>query len=47
MIGLDLAALLALAAARGLDMAAMAELLPALEAGFVEALYKLKAKHHD
>ncbi len=37
-IGIDMHAALKLAAARGCDLAALSELLPAAEAGFVEAL---------
>lgn len=37
-VGLDHAALLQAAAARGLDSRAVAELLPAAEAGMLEAL---------
>jgi hypothetical protein len=38
MIGIDLGAALELAAVRGCDLAVLAELVPAAEAGFVEAL---------
>jgi hypothetical protein len=38
-IGIDMGAALGLAAARGCDLAVLAELLPAAEAGFVEVLY--------
>ena len=37
-IGIDMDAALKLAAARGCDLAVLSELLPAAEAGFVEAL---------
>jgi hypothetical protein len=37
MIGIDMDAALRLAAARGCDMAVLSELLPAAEAGLVEA----------
>jgi hypothetical protein len=37
-ISIDMHAALALAAARGYDLAVLSELLPAAEAGFVEAL---------
>ena len=37
-IGIDMAAALRLAAVRGCDLAVLSELLPAAEAGFVEAL---------
>jgi hypothetical protein len=37
-IGIDMDAALGLAAARGCDLAALSELLPAAEAGLVEAL---------
>jgi hypothetical protein len=37
-IGIDLDVVLSLAAARGYDVAALSELLPAAEAGMVEAL---------
>jgi hypothetical protein len=38
-IGIDMDAALNIGAARGSDLAALSELLPAAEAGFVEALY--------
>jgi hypothetical protein len=37
-IGIDLDAALRLSAARGYDLAVLSELLPAAEAGFIEAL---------
>jgi hypothetical protein len=39
-IGVDMDAALALAAARGYDLSVLSELLPAAEAGLVEALCK-------
>ena len=38
MIGIDMNAALKIGAARGCDLAVLSELLPAAEAGFVEAL---------
>ena len=38
MIGIDMDAVLKIGAARGADLAALSELLPAAEAGLVEAL---------
>jgi hypothetical protein len=38
-IGIDMDAAVTLAAARGYDLAVLSELLPAAEAGLVEALY--------
>jgi hypothetical protein len=38
-IGIDMDAALGIAAARGLDLAVLSELLPAAEAGLVEALF--------
>jgi hypothetical protein len=38
-VGIDMHAALKLAAARGCDLAVLLELLPAAEAGLVEALY--------
>jgi hypothetical protein len=38
LIGVDMDAALRIAAARGYDLAVLSELLPAAEAGFVEAL---------
>jgi hypothetical protein len=46
-IGLDLAAAIALAAALGYDARSVAELLPAAEAGLVAALNERLASQHD
>ena len=46
-IGIDLAAALALATALGYDARAIAELLPAGEAGLITALNERFAKQHD
>jgi hypothetical protein len=37
-VGIDVAAALGIAAARGCDLAVLSELLPAAEAGLIEAL---------
>jgi hypothetical protein len=47
MIGIDLDAALRLAAARGCDLAVLSELLPAAEAGLVEALSTDRGQHED
>ena len=46
-IGLDLAAAVALATALGYDARAVAELLPAAEAGLTRALNERLASQHD
>ena len=46
-IGLDLAAAIALATALGYDPRSIAELLPAGEAGLITALNERLAKQHD
>ena len=46
-IGIDLAAAIALATALGYEIAAIAELLPAAEAGLVTALNERLASQHD
>ena len=46
-IGLDLAAAIALATALGYDARAVAELLPAAEAGLTRALNERLASQHD
>jgi hypothetical protein len=45
-IGIDMHAALKLAAARGCDLAVLAELVPAAEAGLVEALYADAGQPH-
>lgn len=46
-IGIDLAAAIALATALGYDVRAVAELLPAAEAGLITALNERLASQHD
>jgi hypothetical protein len=46
-IGLDLAAAMALATALGYDLRSVAELLPAAEAGLIKALNERLASQHD
>ena len=46
-IGLDLAAAVSLATALGYDARAVAELLPAAEAGLTRALNERRASQHD
>jgi len=46
-IGLDLAAAVSLATALGYDARAVAELLPAAEAGLTRALNERLASQHD
>ena len=46
-LGLDLAAAIALAMALGYDIRAVAELLPAAEAGLIKALNERLASQHD
>ena len=45
-IGIDLQAALELPAARGYDLAVLAELLPAAEAGLVEALSRDRVRNN-
>ena len=46
-MGIDMNATLRLAAARGCDLAVLSELLPAAEAGLIEALSTLSPKSRD
>ena len=46
-LGLDLAAALALATALGYEARSIAELLSAAEAGLIKALNERLARHHD
>jgi hypothetical protein len=45
-IGIDMSAALELASARGSDLAALSELLPAADAGLVEALSSDRVRDH-
>jgi hypothetical protein len=46
-IGIDLAAAIALATALAYDVRSVAELLPAAEAGLITALNERLARHHN